>query len=958
MATTKDSIHVLHVDDDPGFAELAADMMAREDDRITVETATSASEGLDRVTAEHFDCIVSDYNMPGQDGIEFLETIREEYPDLPFILYTGKGSEEVASDAISAGATDYLQKGTGTDQYELLANRIQNAVEQFRAQQWAGELERLRALVKDINQALVRANSRSDIETQVCEIISESDPYLFVWIGEADAETDRVEPRAWAGVEDGYLDDITVTADETATGRGLTGTAIRERQIAVSQNLQESAEYEPWRESARDRGYQSSAAVPLEYKDTLYGALNVYADRPNAFDNDEQDVLTELADDIGHAIYAAEVKDDLQRARQRAEQYFETAGNIMVVLNTDGTVARVNERGCDLLGYERSELVGSDWFDLAVPETIQGEITDVFSAFWSEDKATIQTNVNAIETKDGEQIIVEWHTTALRDQEGDVTVVLSSGSDITERKDREQNLTALHDVADDLTTSTSVEEVCERTIDAAEEVLNLDISLVAIEEDEFLQVRAASGEISPEDYEAMHVSEGLAGKTFRTGQAYVVDEASTHEIADPQGDFESALSLPVGEHGNLQAVAEERNAFDEDDLELAELLVSHTRTVLDRLQRESALTALHDAAARLETTTSETDIYDIVIDTAEDILEFDFVNVDVVADDRLEVQASSSGGTDGYQSVPLDADDNLGVRAYQQKETIVENDLRNVAVTPADPELRSALTVPIGRFGAFQAGSRSADAFDETDWELAELLVNHTREALQRLKQERSLREQRDRLRRENERLNQFASIVSHDLRNPLTVASGELELARTERDSEHLDEVAISLDRMEAIIEDVLAMARSGQAVEDSDLDRVDLADLARECWRTVDTADADLEVTMEATVRADRDRLRRALENLFRNAIEHGGGGVTITIGDRDDGFYVADEGTGIPPDDRDSIFEFGYTTNDDGTGFGLAIVKGIVAAHGWSIDLVESEDGGARFEIVGVNTTTTAG
>jgi len=125
-----ETIQVLHVDDNPEFAELAATFVEQEDDRLTVDIATSASEALDRLTEEELDCIVSDYEMPGQDGIEFLKTVRERYPDLPFILYTGKGSEEIASDAISAGVSDYLQKGTGTERYELLANRILIHVEQ------------------------------------------------------------------------------------------------------------------------------------------------------------------------------------------------------------------------------------------------------------------------------------------------------------------------------------------------------------------------------------------------------------------------------------------------------------------------------------------------------------------------------------------------------------------------------------------------------------------------------------------------------------------------------------------------------------------------------------------------------------------------------------------------------------------------------------------------------------
>ncbi|MFB6206231.1 MAG: response regulator, partial [Haloglomus sp.] len=134
MALPSEVIRVLHVDDEPDFADMAAAFVGREDDRFDTETATSASEGLDRLSSNDFDCVVSDYDMPGQNGIEFLEAVREEHGDLPFILYTGKGSEEVASDAISAGVTDYLQKESGTGQYPVLANRIRNAVEKSRAQ--------------------------------------------------------------------------------------------------------------------------------------------------------------------------------------------------------------------------------------------------------------------------------------------------------------------------------------------------------------------------------------------------------------------------------------------------------------------------------------------------------------------------------------------------------------------------------------------------------------------------------------------------------------------------------------------------------------------------------------------------------------------------------------------------------------------------------------------------------
>lgn len=133
MVDGEEEIVVLHVDDDPSFADLTAKFLEREDEQFDVRTVTNGPEGLERVRTEDLDCIVSDYDMPELDGIEFLEEIRAEDPTVPVILFTGKGSEGIASQAFTAGATDYIQKQSGTSQYTVLANRIRNAVEQYRA---------------------------------------------------------------------------------------------------------------------------------------------------------------------------------------------------------------------------------------------------------------------------------------------------------------------------------------------------------------------------------------------------------------------------------------------------------------------------------------------------------------------------------------------------------------------------------------------------------------------------------------------------------------------------------------------------------------------------------------------------------------------------------------------------------------------------------------------------------
>jgi signal transduction histidine kinase len=204
-------------------------------------------------------------------------------------------------------------------------------------------------------------------------------------------------------------------------------------------------------------------------------------------------------------------------------------------------------------------------------------------------------------------------------------------------------------------------------------------------------------------------------------------------------------------------------------------------------------------------------------------------------------------------------------------------------------------------------------------------------------------------LERQNERLDQFASTVSHDLRNPLNVAQGRVTLAQKDVDNDHLKTAKDAHNQMEALIDDLLTFARSGTAVEETTI--VELSVIARTGWQTVKTSEATLEIETDQIIRADRDRTRQLLANLFRNAIEHVGPDVTVTIGPIDGGFYVCDDGPGIPEKERTNIFDRGYSTSEDGTGFGLAIVNVIADAHGWDVQVVDSSSGGARFEVTQV-------
>jgi DNA-binding NarL/FixJ family response regulator len=311
-------------------------------------------------------------------------------------------------------------------------------------------------------------------------------------------------------------------------------------------------------------------------------------------------------------------------------------------------------------------------------------------------------------------------------------------------------------------------------------------------------------------------------------------------------------------------------------------------------------------------------------------------------------------------------------RAVTAEETLVIEDL---ACAPADLRDRQGnielglscyLGAPVivdgevtGTF-CFYGPESKAETFSQWQVTLVELLANW-------VSYEREQKQQRETVLRERNRLEEFASIVSHDLRNPLNVATANLELVADNCASEYVENVDEALTRMDELIDDVLTLAQLGSGVVDAD--PVDLATISQQAWETVGTAGADLVIDGPVTVVGDATRLQRLLENLFRNSVEHsptdsrsqaddgmehGDSSVTVRVGPLADGrgFYVEDDGPGIPENDRETVFEHGYTTDADGTGFGLSIVQQIVEAHGGTITVTDSESDGARFEIRGLD------
>ncbi|MCU4973618.1 PAS domain-containing protein [Halobacteria archaeon AArc-m2/3/4] len=413
----------------------------------------------------------------------------------------------------------------------------------------------------------------------------------------------------------------------------------------------------------------------------------------------------------------------------------------------------------------------------------------------------------------------------------------------------------------------------------------------------------------------------------------------------------------------------------------------------DETEGQCQLRALHETTRRLMNARTRQEIADITTEAARNVLRLPVNGVYFHDEtgDRLVPAAVTRHGEELFDEFPMvERDDGNVWRAFRTGRPQVYDDVTtdSNASTP-ETSIRSELVLPLGDHGVFVAGSIDVADFEDRTVSLANVLAANVERALDRASRQDELKARERTLAAQNERLERFSSIVAHDLQSPLAVVSGNLDLARTESDDadRYLAEAARTLERMQRIIDDLLWLAREGREI--GSVTTVELSRVTRFAWGHVDTEAATLENTQIPNVQfqADEDRTVQLLENLFRNAVEHGStsrsesrddsetsvdhdrtsarpeaddpleyspsdGDVTVRVDAGDDWFAVEDTGPGVPEPKRDAIFDTGYSTSADGTGYGLSIVETIVTAHGWEIDVTDGVDGGARFEITGID------
>lgn len=815
---------VLLVDDEPGAADLAATHIERLVDGVETVTRTSPADALAVTREQRVDCVVSDYNMPGSNGLELLEDVRAIDPGLPFVLFTGRGSEEIASEAISAGVTDYLQKGVGRDRYEVLANSVENALDRRRVER---DLREVNAKVTAIHEFASDVAAAEDGDEVLTRLVSAAEGILELDRCVATRRHgDRLVPAARSE---------SVGGDEVRTfdiGEGVVGATVADERTIVIDNLSVGPADLKEIEDPDDPGRGASTAGTEGESDRA----------------DDRGRAEALADPVG---------DDIRSA-------------ISVPIGSYGAFQAVSD---GYAAFDRSDV----------------EFAELLAAHAADALEQIKTE-NTLRTE----------------------------------RDR---VAALFD---DLPLPVA------RAVSTPGATPQLDAVNDAFE--------TVFGLAGPEvDYE-----------TVREG---IVPEGSEDIAPSPVIDAEEPLQREVE-----RETTDGRRNFILNVLPVEqpdETIVYALYADIDEQKRVTrTLRRLHETTREMLRGESREEIASIATRAAIDILEFPSSGVRLYDPDTnaLLPTAISREATDALGERPAyGPGDGRLWEAFETGELVVVDDLNEVETAIGYGEHRSLLIVPLGDHGVMPLGSREPSVFDDTAVQLARVLGANVSVALDHAQRTAQLRERDAELQREIDRLEKFAGLVSHDLRSPLNVAVGRLALAQAMVDDDargELEAVAAAHERMEELITDLLALARHGQTVDESE--PVSLSETATRAWRTVDTEDAVLQrPDASLTIEADPERLRTLLENLFTNSVEHGATAaadagtadhITVTVGALPGGFYVDDDGPGFDIDPEEAV-EYGTSSDPRGTGFGLAIVREIAAAHGWPLTVID--DDGVRLE-----------
>jgi PAS domain S-box-containing protein len=545
--------------------------------------------------------------------------------------------------------------------------------------------------------------------------------------------------------------------------------------------------------------------------------------------------------------------------------------------------------------------------------------------------------------------------------DGGISRIIGIARDITERVEREKTLRSMYEIGSE--TDLTFDEKVTRLLEVGREYLDLPYGFFTSIEDNtqtIVQSRGSHELLQPD--ESVPLEKSYCRKTIESDGLVGLENAEqVLGTADPAYNLfdlgcyiGTKVRIGTELYGTFCFAGPDslERAFSADEQEIVKLLGQWAGYELEQSQFEARLRELHGVAQELLVAEDTEDVASIAVEAGRKIFglrQGAFWEYDVSAD-VLRPLAETAQALETVGETPtFERADALVWESFDAGEIRTFPDLSDVADTyNEDTPLRSEVHVPLGDQGVMIFSSTESHAFDDIEVGTIRLLGVLVREGLIAAEREEQLVARSGALQRQNERLEEFASLVAHDLRNPLTGAISSLEVARETNDPEWFERTEQSLWRMNELVDELLAIARGNrQGVVTTD---VSLPEIVEEAWSHIDAPDATLTITDDTgAIRADETRLLQLFGNLFRNSFEHAGEDVSIEVGPLTDGngFYIADDGPGLPEDVQEAVREYDEVGTMTSGGIGLVSVVDVADAHGWDVSVSNTDDG-VRFEI----------
>jgi len=719
-------IRVLHVDDESATLSLTKQLLEMNDPFLSVESVGSAEEALRVLEERRFDCIVSDYQMPGMDGIEFARKIKGKM-NIPFIIYTGRGSEEVAEAAFAVGVDDYIRKEIDPSHYQVLARRIKMAVEKRRAEdRLSGSEERFKNISESSYDVIFTMDIGGD----------------FTYLSPS---TERVT---------GYK-------AEEMMGRRFSDFLSKPEIPGTIQEFKEFIE----------KGSAESLQVKIRHRDgsIVHAEISASLMMKGGQVVGIQGILRDITERKKAEEALRSSEEQARRLLEFQKKIIDTAIVWIDLLDEESNVILWNRAAELISGYSRDEVIGHKrvWEWLYPDPGYRVELIDSVKDIL---EGKIEENFEStIRCKDGTSKIISWYETNILDDKGKPVGTIAVGIDTTARKRYEERLEALHSNATELSKARSIEEIAERTFDAIELVLGPSRGGFGVVEGGIIRFIHLRGMETTEYFEIPLDGPGVTVRTVKTGETQLIrdtrlDMDFTKVVVEEPLNSLSELSVPVKVGDEVVAVinieSNRIDAFTEDDQRLLEILAEHVASAIRGLREqaeqrryEERLEALHRHVTELGMTKTLQEVAERTFDTIERVLGFNIGGFAIVDGSKLRFIHNRGIDTNDFE-MPLDGS-GITVRAVKTGKTQLVSDVRKDedyihGAFEGVIDTLSELTVPVRVGGSVTAvinvESERLNAFTEEDRKLLEIFAEHIASTIRRLEEQAEQRRYEERL--------------------------------------------------------------------------------------------------------------------------------------------------------------------------------------------------------------------